>query len=130
LRNQIDVALRGSKRRIEQHGWVHLDTSKVISLGSIIAHLLASTASLLLSFEAGCAGESRTGVAGDPIQALQSENAGFGLLLLLGWAAFIPIILIRSSKIWRMVAFEIFPGGPVVWYLGIWIEGEGVRIGF
>jgi hypothetical protein len=108
---------------------VHLDASKVVSLGSIITYFLASTASLLFSFEAGCEGDSKTGVAGDPIRALQFENIGFGLLLL-GWVAFLPLILTRSSNIWRVTALAIFMSGPGIWLLGFWVEGEAVRICF
>jgi hypothetical protein len=109
---------------------VNQQALKYINIGLSLLAFICLVASMCLSYQAGCAGDAKTGNFGNPIRALEIENSSISALfsgLFLGAFA----ITLRSSKAFSRrvangLAFAVF-GFIGFWLLTLQLEVWGVK---
>lgn len=93
-----------------------------------ILFTVGTVLSLLIMFQAGCAGDAKTGSLGDPVRALQTENIAFFSLLLsvsIGGFAF-GLCSSSPHRLSHGLSFAFF-GMIFLWIIGIQISFLGVQ---
>ncbi len=109
---------------------MNTQTQKPMLVGLGLISVAGIAWSFLLLFQAGCAGDTKTGVLGNPLRALELE--GLSLLPFIGGvvagAACIAfgVRASRSNRVANGVAFAVF-GGLLFWLLGIQFEHWGLN---
>ncbi len=88
-----------------------------------LVFLVCAGYALFLAFDAGCAGNVKTGTEGDPLRALELEGYGFGLSLL---AAILGAFMLSAAlKLKHRYAYGIGFGLAVMivlWVVEIQLE--------
>ena len=93
-----------------------------------ILFAVGTVLSLLIMFQAGCAGDPKTGSLGDPVRALQMENIAFFSLLFsvsIGGVAF-GLGSYSPHRVSHGLSFA-FLGMMVLWVIGIQISILGIQ---
>ncbi|MFZ3192382.1 MAG: hypothetical protein WA154_04125 [Moraxellaceae bacterium] len=93
-----------------------------------IAFTIGTVLSLLIMFQAGCAGDAKTGSLGDPVRALQMENIAFFSLLFSVSIGGLAFGLGSSSphRVSHGLSFAFF-GMIFLWIIGIQISFLGTQ---
>jgi hypothetical protein len=104
--------------------------SKRIQIALGLLSALGITVAFALLFQAGCAGDSKTGALGDPARALELESTSL-LPFLVGLIAGASLVAralgsTLTQRTANPLAFVIF-GGSLLWLLGVQFEAWGVR---
>lgn len=92
--------------------------------------LVCFVASYWFAFQAGCAGDPKTGTLGNPVRALEIEAQSVSFFLL-GLLAVVALIALRRGvalhdRIKYSLAF-LFLGSPLLWLLAIQVELWGTK---
>lgn len=93
-----------------------------------IVFTIGTVLSLLIMFQAGCAGDAKTGSLGDPVRALQMENIAFFSLLFSVSIGGLAFGLGSSSphRVSHGLSFAFF-GMIFLWIIGIQISFLGTQ---
>jgi hypothetical protein len=96
----------------------------------VVLSLASLALSLWLMFQAGCAGDLKTGSLGDPQRALAFEHAALSLFLFGILGAIASIAASKGLAVPQrigLVAAAVLFGVPMLWLLGIQFEVWGVQ---
>ncbi len=88
------------------------------------------TFALWLLFRAGCAGDTKGGGYGDPLVALQLEDAALPFFVVAVAGIIILIASLRAIALRYRVALVVafvLTGAPVLWLTGLRVESWGLR---
>lgn len=93
-----------------------------------IVFTIGTVLSLLIMFQAGCAGDAKTGSLGNPVRALQMENIAFFSLLFSVSIGGLAFGLGSSSphRVSHGLSFAFF-GMIFLWIIGIQISFLGTQ---
>jgi len=106
------------------------------ALKSLCVPLLALSSAVCIAawcwllFQAGCAGDLKTGIYGDPLRALEFERAAVPFLFLSFVAGVASIASLRPIELLQRVLWAVglvFFGLPAAWLFGPQFEGWGVQ---
>ena len=109
---------------------MNAQTHKPMLVGLGLVSVACISCSFLLLFQAGCAGDTKAGVLGNPLRALELESLSLlpfvGGLVAGAACISLGVKASRSNRVANGAAFAVF-GGFLLWLLGIQFEHWGLN---